>query len=75
LSVDKTDSDAYIILSLDSMVTSEVHFLNADRPTDSFQIIQPRSQGVEYSIAHHSDYFYITGVASLRDDFSLFPNF
>ncbi len=60
LSVSKTHSDAYITLDLGSMVTSEVHFLSADRPTDSFQIIQPRSTGIEYSITHHGDYFYIT---------------
>ncbi|MGL5793784.1 MAG: S9 family peptidase, partial [Waterburya sp.] len=60
LSVGKTNSDAYIILNLGSMVTSEIHFLNADRPTDSFQIFQPRSNGIEYSISHHGDYFYIT---------------
>ncbi|MGL5881247.1 MAG: S9 family peptidase, partial [Xenococcaceae cyanobacterium] len=60
LSVGKTNSDAYIILNLGSMVTSEIHFLNADRPTDSFQIFQPRSTGIEYSISHHGDYFYIT---------------
>jgi oligopeptidase B len=60
LSVGKTASDAYIILSLGSMVTSEVHFLDADRPTDAFQIFQPRTTGIEYSITHHGDYFYIT---------------
>jgi oligopeptidase B len=60
LSVGKTASDAYIILSLGSMVTSEVHFLDADRPTDAFQVFQPRSTGIEYSITHHGDYFYIT---------------
>jgi oligopeptidase B len=60
LSVSKTRSDAYITLDLGSMVTSEVHFLRSDRPTDSFQVIQPRSTGIEYSIAHHGDYFYIT---------------
>jgi oligopeptidase B len=60
LSVDKTDSDAYIILNLGSMVTSEIHLLNADRPTDFFQVFQARSNGIEYSIEHHGDYFYIT---------------
>ena len=60
LSVGKTASDAYLILSLGSMVTSEVYYLDADRPTDSFQIFQPRSTGIEYSLTHHGDYFYIT---------------
>jgi oligopeptidase B len=60
LSVSKTSSDVYITLDLGSMVTSEIYFLDADRPTDSFQIFQPRSTGIEYSIEHHGDYFYIT---------------
>ncbi len=59
VSVDRTLSNAYIMISIASMVTSEVYFLPADRPTDSFQIIQPRSTGVEYRVTHHGDDFYI----------------
>ena len=59
LGVGKTRSRAYIMLSLSSMVTSEVRYLDADRPTDEFQVFQPRQQGIEYSIEHHSDRFYI----------------
>jgi oligopeptidase B len=60
LSVHRTLSDAYITISSESMVTSEVHFLPADRPTDSFQIVQPRTTSVQYSVTHHGDDFYIT---------------
>jgi oligopeptidase B len=60
LSLDRTLSNAYIMISIRSMVTSEVSFLSADRPTDPFQIIQPRSIGVEYRVTHHGDDFYIT---------------
>lgn len=60
LGVYKTRSEAYILLSLESKVTSEVHFLDANLPRESFQVIQPRLPGIEYSITHHSDYFYIT---------------
>lgn len=59
LGVYKTRSQAYILLSLESKVTSEVHFLDANCPSDPFQVIQPRSPGVEYSVEHHSDRFYI----------------
>lgn len=59
LGVSKTRSDAYILLSLSGMVTSEVHYLCADRPMDAFQVIQPRSHGVEYSVEHQGDSFYI----------------
>lgn len=59
LGVGKTRSQAYILLSLGSKVTSEVHYLDANNSTSEFQIIHPRQQGMEYSVEHHSDYFYI----------------
>ncbi len=59
LSVSKTRSRSYILLNLGSMVTSEVRYLDADRPTDEFKIFQPRQQGIEYSLEHHSSRFYI----------------
>lgn len=59
LDVGKTRSEAYILLDLGSKVTSEVHYLDAENPTGSFQIIHPRQQGIEYSVEHHQDHFYI----------------
>lgn len=59
LSLYKTRSEAYLLLSLESKVTSEVHFLDANAPRNAFQVIQPRSPGVEYAVEHHQDYFYI----------------
>ncbi len=59
LSVGKTRSRAYILLELGSMVTSEVYYLDADNPSGEFKIFQPRQTGVEYSIEHHSNRFYI----------------
>jgi len=59
LSIHKTRSEAYLLLSLESKVTSEVHFLDANTPRNAFQVIQPRSPGVEYAVDHHQDHFYI----------------
>ena len=59
LSVEKTRSRAYILLELGSTITSEVHYLDANNPSGEFQLFQPRHTGVEYSIEHHSDRFYI----------------
>jgi oligopeptidase B len=60
LSVGKTRSEAYIVMSLGSQVTSEAHFLDANNPLKgAFQIVNPRLQGVEYEIDHHGNYFYI----------------
>ena len=59
LDVSKTRSEAYILMSLNSKVTSEIHYLDANHPTGSFQVIHSRASGVEYQVEHHSDYFYI----------------
>jgi len=59
LSIGKTRSQAYLLMHLGSKVTSEVHYLDANEPTGKFQVIQPRTQGIEYSVEHHSDRFYI----------------
>ena len=59
LSVGKTRSRAYILLDLSSKITSELHYLDANKPDGEFQLFQPRQTGIEYSIEHHSDRFYI----------------
>ena len=46
-------------MDLSSKITSEVHYLDANNPTGEFQIFQPRQTGIEYSIEHHSNRFYI----------------
>jgi oligopeptidase B len=60
LSVGKTRSEAYIVLQLQSKITSEVYVLDANQPMAGFQVVLPRSPGIEYGIEHHSDWFYIT---------------
>jgi oligopeptidase B len=55
ISVYRTRSDAYVVLSLDSQVTSEVWLL-ATRPGPGFgqpRLVAARRQGVEYGVDHH----------------------
>jgi oligopeptidase B len=59
LYVGKTRSQAYILMHLGSNITSEVHYLDANNPTDNFNLIHPRSSGIEYDIDHRGDRFYI----------------
>ncbi|MBD2212507.1 S9 family peptidase [Nostoc linckia FACHB-104] len=59
LYVDKTRSQAYILMSLRSSITTEVHYLDANHPQGNWQLIHPRTTGMEYDVDHHSDYFYI----------------
>ena len=55
----KSKSQRYIIIGSDSTLTSEYRFIAADDPDGEVHIVQPRIRGVEYSIAHYRDCFYI----------------
>ena len=55
----KSKSDKYLIIGSESTLTSEYRFLDADNPDGEFQVVQPRIRGVEYSISHYEDHFYI----------------
>ncbi|MBW4441718.1 MAG: S9 family peptidase [Plectolyngbya sp. WJT66-NPBG17] len=67
LGIDKTRSEAYLLLGLGSKITSEVHYLDANNPTGEFRPIRPRTTGIEYEVEHHTDSFYIvTNEAALN---------
>jgi oligopeptidase B len=57
--ISKTRSKQYLLLSLESKTTSEVHFLPAGRPYGEFRVIHPRQHEMEYGVDHHGDTFYI----------------
>lgn len=57
--VRRTKSDKYIIISSSSTLSDEYRFISVDEPMGEFKIIQKRERGVEYSISHFGDYFYI----------------
>ncbi|WP_414562589.1 MULTISPECIES: S9 family peptidase [unclassified Anabaena] len=59
LYVGETRSQAYIMMHLQSSITTEVHYLDANNPQSELQIIRPRTTGIEYSVEHHNDNFYI----------------
>ena len=59
LGVGKTRSEAYIFMYLNSKVTTEIRYLDADRPEGEFRIFQPQQKNVEYDVEHHGEDFYI----------------
>ena len=65
LSLGGTRSEAYLMISINSKITSEIRILDANSPDGEFQMVCPRSHGVEYYISHHPgieytpDRFYI----------------
>lgn len=58
-SVARTRSGAYILISLNSQITSEVHLLRADDPTGAPSVIEPRRHAIEYAVDHHDERFFI----------------
>lgn len=59
VNISKTKSGDYLIISSYSTLTNEFRFLNADNPTGQFKVFQPRTRGLEYSVNHAGNYFYI----------------
>ncbi len=59
LSVRRTRSGGYVVVSLNSMVTTEIRVIAADEPTGELRVLLPRRQGVEYGIDHRGDRFLI----------------
>ncbi|GAB5400038.1 MAG: oligopeptidase B [Aureisphaera sp.] len=55
----KTKSRKYLVIGCYSTLTSEFRILNADTPDEEFQVFQPRTRGLEYSIFHFEDHFYV----------------
>ncbi|RKR13329.1 oligopeptidase B [Maribacter vaceletii] len=55
----KTKSKKYIVIISYSTLTTEMRILNADTPEGDFVVFSPRVRGLEYSISHYEDCFYI----------------
>lgn len=59
IAVFKSKSKKYIVIGSFSTLTSEYRILRADDPFGAFKIFSPRERGVEYSIYHYGDSFFI----------------
>ncbi len=57
--LEKTRSRAYILINIGSPLTSEVRYLDADRPMGQFAILLPRVPETEYDAAHHGDSWFL----------------
>ena len=55
----KTKSNKYLVTGSYSTLTTEYHILNANTPDDEFAVFNLRKRGVEYSISHYGDHFYV----------------
>ena len=67
----KEKSKKYIVIGSSSTLTSEYQFLEADKPNGAFTMFQKRTRGLEYSISHFGDSFYIVTNKDKATNFKL----
>jgi oligopeptidase B len=60
IDIERTRSQAFLLLEMASHSTSEVRFVSADRPEEPFLTVEPRRPGIEYTVSHHGDRFFIS---------------
>ena len=59
VAIDRTRDGRYLLIDSSSHVTTEVRFVAADSPDSSWQILQPRTEGVQYYVDEGNGIFYI----------------
>jgi oligopeptidase B len=59
IGVSKTKSDKYILITSQATLSSEIKWINADKPGDAFAVFQPRIKEVLYDVDHANNQFYI----------------
>lgn len=69
--VSKTKSEKYIVIILESTLTSEIRFIDADRPKDEFRVFNPRQHDLLYGVGHYGDYFYILTNADVARNYKI----
>jgi oligopeptidase B len=69
--VAKSKSRKYLAIESGSTLTTEYQILEADNPDGKFRIFQKRVRGLEYSINHYGDSFYIMTNADKATNFKL----
>jgi len=57
--VQESKSMEYVFISSFSTLTTETQFIKASEPLAPFVLIQERTRGLEYSVDHFEDHFYI----------------
>jgi oligopeptidase B len=76
VSVDRTRTGRYLIVTSASKLTTEVWFVDANTPAAPLSLVAPRDEGVEYHVEQHSssahgDRFYILTNADGAENFEL----
>lgn len=67
----KEKSKKYLVIGSSSTLTSEYQILDAKNPNGEFKLFQKRTRGLEYSISHYGDSFYIVTNKDKATNFKL----
>ena len=67
----KEKSKKYLVIGSSSTLTNEYQILESDNPTGKFRYFQKRIRGLEYSISHFEDSFYIVTNKDKATNFKL----
>ena len=71
VSVYKSKSKKYIIIDANSTMTTEYQMVLSATPDAPFKVFQKRTRGLEYSISHFDDHFYIVTNKDKATNFKL----
>ncbi|WP_293872136.1 S9 family peptidase [Flavobacterium sp.] len=71
VSVYKSKSKKYLIISSSSTLTTEYQTILSATPDAKFKVFQKRTRGLEYSISHYGDHFYIVTNKDKATNFKL----
>ncbi len=55
----KTRSEKYVMISCENITTTEIRYIDADKPGGALSIFYPRTEEIEYTLDHHEELFYI----------------
>ena len=71
VSVYKSKSKKYIIINSSSTLTTEYQTVLSETPDAKFKVFQKRTRGLEYSMSHYGDHFYIVTNKDKATNFKL----
>lgn len=71
VSIYKSKSKKYLIISSTSTLTSEYRMVLSTTPDAKFKIFQKRTRGLEYSMSHFGEHFYIVTNKDKATNFKL----
>jgi oligopeptidase B len=67
----KDKSKKYLVIASSSTLTTEFQTLDASTPNGTFKIFQKRVRGLEYSISHFGNHFYVLTNSDKATNFKL----